>query len=443
MQSSNAPVTAASKKQKNGTLTVTDNRTGSQYELPIESGTVRSTDFRKIKSEPDDFGMIMFDPAYMNTASCRSSITFIDGDKGILRYRGYPIEQLAEWCTFLEVAYLLVHGELPDKDQLADWTRGIAEHIQVHENLKKFMDSFRHDAHPMPMLMGAVASLSCFYPSAKEIFDPPERQMNMYRLLGKTPTLVAYAYRHSVGKPYVDPEVGLGYVENFMQMAFKRPGQKYQPDPVLVRALDILLVLQADHEQNCSTSALRTVASSQVDPYCSVAAAIGALFGPLHGGANEAVLLMLDEIDSIVKVPAFIKEVKEGKRKLMGFGHRIYKNFDPRAAIIKKMADQVFSVTGSNPKLAIAMELERIALQDDYFVSRRLYPNVDFYSGLLYQALNFPAAFFPVLFAMSRMSGWLAQWEELVQDSEQKIARPRQIYTGHELRNVPDAFRYR
>jgi citrate synthase len=422
---------------KRSTLTITDNRTGKQYELPIENETIRANDLRQMKVNPDDFGIMTYDPAYMATASCKSTITFIDGDKGILRYRGYPIEQLAEKCSYLEVAYLLLFGELPNKAQLEEWTAHITTHTFVHENLKKLMDGFHHDAHPMGMFVSTVAALSTFYPGAKKISDPAERMMTFYRLIGKAPTLAAFAYRHSVGMPYVHPDNELSYAGNFLSMMYKVAEPKYKPNPVLEHALDVLYILHADHEQNCSTSAMRGVGSSQVDPYSAAAAASAALYGPLHGGANEAVLRMLDEIGTKEKIPAFIKEVKEGKGRLMGFGHRVYKNYDPRASIIKRLADQVFEVTGRNPKLDIALELERIALQDDYFVKRKLYPNVDFYSGLIYQAMKFPVDMFPVLFAIGRMSGWLAQWQELLLDPEQKIARPRQVYLGKDARDVP------
>jgi citrate synthase len=422
---------------KRSTLTITDNRTGKQYELPIENETIRANDLRQMKVNPDDFGIMTYDPAYMATASCKSTITFIDGDKGILRYRGYPIEQLAEKCSYLEVAYLLLFGELPNKAQLEEWTAHITTHTFVHENLKKLMDGFHYDAHPMGMFVSTVAALSTFYPGAKKISDPTERAMTFYRLIGKAPTLAAFAYRHSVGMPYVHPDNELSYAGNFLSMMYKVAEPKYKPNPVLEHALDVLYILHADHEQNCSTSAMRGVGSSQVDPYSAAAAASAALYGPLHGGANEAVLRMLDEIGTKEKIPAFIKEVKEGKGRLMGFGHRVYKNYDPRASIIKRLADQVFEVTGRNPKLDIALELERIALQDDYFVKRKLYPNVDFYSGLIYQAMKFPVDMFPVLFAIGRMSGWLAQWQELLLDPEQKIARPRQVYLGKGARDVP------
>jgi citrate synthase len=418
-------------------LTIVDNRTGKQYELPIEHETIKAKDLLQIKVNADDFGIMTYDPAYMATASCKSKITFIDGDKGILRYRGYPIEQLAEKCSYLEVAYLLMTGELPNKKQLDEWTAHITTHTFVHENVKKLMDGFHHDAHPMGMFVSTLAALSTFYPSAKKIQDPAERRLTFYRLIGKVPTLAAFAYRHSVGMPYVHPDNELSYAGNFLSMMYKVAEPQYRPNPVLERALDVLFILHADHEQNCSTSAMRGVGSSQVDPYSAAAAASAALYGPLHGGANEAVLRMLDEIGTMDKIPAFIKEVKEGKGRLMGFGHRVYKNYDPRASIIKRLADQVFEVTGRNPKLDIALELERIALQDDYFVKRKLYPNVDFYSGLIYQAMKFPVDMFPVLFAIGRMSGWLSQWEEMLLDGDQKISRPRQVFLGSDKRDVP------
>ncbi len=417
------------------TLTITDNRTGKSYEMPIEHGTVRATDLRKIKVSEDDFGLMSYDPAFMNTASCRSTITFIDGEKGILRYRGYPIEQLAEQSTYLETAYLLLHGELPTARQLADWTWQITHHTWIHENLKKFMDGFHHDAHPMGMLVSSVAALSTFYPEAKNGTDAETRRLQIVRLIAKMPTLAAFAYRHSLGMPYAYPDNDLSYTGNFLNMLFKTTEVQYKPDPVLERALEVLFILHADHEQNCSTNAVRSVGSSQVDPYCAVAAGVAALYGPLHGGANEAVLKMLRAIGSKDRIPEFIKQVKEGKTKLMGFGHRVYKNYDPRAKIIRRMADEVFAVTRPNPLLPIALELERIALQDEYFISRKLYPNVDFYSGLIYQAMGFPVAMFPVLFAIPRTSGWLAQWQEMRADPEQKIARPRQIYLGPAVRD--------
>jgi len=419
------------------TLTIVDNRTGKQYEVPIENETIKAPDLRQIKVKPDDFGLMTYDPAFMNTASCKSTITYIDGDKGILMYRGYPIDQLAEKCSYLEVAYLLVYGELPNKAQLEEWAAHITTHTFVHENIKKLMDGFHHDAHPMGMFVSTIAALSTFYPTAKRISDPAERTLTIYRLIGKVPTLAAFAYRHSMGMPYVHPDNELSYAGNFLSMMFKIAEPRYRVNPVLEHALDVLFILHADHEQNCSTSAMRGVGSSQVDPYSAAAAAAAALYGPLHGGANEAVLRMLDEIGSLDKIPAFIKEVKEGKGRLMGFGHRVYKNYDPRASIIKRLADQVFEVTGRNPKLDIALELERIALQDDYFVKRKLYPNVDFYSGLIYQAMKFPVDMFPVLFAIGRMSGWLSQWQEMLLDADQKIARPRQIYLGAQKRDVP------
>jgi citrate synthase len=430
------PIADAKNAGKTATLSIVDNRTGKQYELPIENDTIKAIDLRQIKVKEDDFGMMTYDPAYMNTAACKSAITFIDGDKGILQYRGYPIEQLAEKCSYLEVAYLLVNGELPTKAQESDWSKQITEHTFVHENLKKFMDGFHHDAHPMGMFVSALAALSTFYPSAKKITDPAERKLTIYRLIGKVPTLAAFAYRHSIGMPYVHPDNELDYASNFLSMMFKIAEPKYKPEPALAKALDVLFILHADHEQNCSTSAMRGVGSSKVDPYSASAAAAAALYGPLHGGANEEVLRMLDHIGSINNIPGFIKDVKEGRGRLMGFGHRVYKNFDPRATIIKKLADQVFEVTGRNPKLDIALELEKIALQDEYFIKRKLYPNVDFYSGLIYQALKFPVDMFPVLFAIGRMSGWLSQWQEMLLDEDQKIARPRQVYLGPGKRDV-------
>jgi citrate synthase len=412
------------------TLTVTDNRTGATYEIPIEDGTVRAMAFRDIKVSDADFGLMTYDPAYTNTASCRSSITFIDGDAGILEYRGYPIEQLAEKSSYLEVAYLLVNGELPTQAQLDEWTHEITIHTFVHENVKTFMQGFRHDAHPMGMLLGSVGALSTFYPDANDIQDPANRDLQTIRLIAKMPTLAAFAFRHSNGQPYVYPDNDLAYPGNFLNMLYKMTELKYQPDERLARALDILFILHADHEQNCSTSAVRSVGSSQVDPYSAVAAGVAALYGPLHGGANEAVLRMLKRIENTDNIPDFIAGVKDGKERLMGFGHRVYKNYDPRARIIKSAADDVFEVTGTNPLLDIALELEKIALDDDYFVSRKLYPNVDFYSGLIYEALGMPVSMFPVMFAIPRTSGWIAQWLEMVQDSEQKIARPRQVYTG-------------
>ncbi len=417
------------------TLTVTDNRTGQTFELPIVDGTVRAMDFRQMKVSEDDFGLMSYDPAFTNTASCRSAITFIDGDRGILEYRGYPIEQLAEQSTYVEVAYLLVHGELPTQQQLDDWTHEITVHTFVHESVKSFMQGFRHDAHPMGMLCGSVGALSTFYPDANDIADPDNRHAQTVRLIAKMPTLAAFAYRHTQGQPYVYPDNDLAYPGNFLSMMYKMTELKYEPDPRLERALDILFILHADHEQNCSTNAVRAVGSSQVDPYSAVAAGVAALYGPLHGGANEAVLRMLTRIGEKANVPSFIEGVKAGNEKLMGFGHRVYKNYDPRAKIIKASAYDVFEVTGVNPLLEIALELEKIALEDDYFVSRKLYPNVDFYSGLIYEALGLPVSMFPVMFAIPRTSGWIAQWLEMVQDKEQKIARPRQIYTGDRTRD--------
>jgi citrate synthase len=417
------------------TLSVTDNRTGQTYEVEITDGTVRAMDFRQMKVDEDDFGLMTYDPAFTNTASTRSAITFIDGDKGILEYRGYPIEQLAEQSTYLEVAYLLVHGELPTQPQLDQWTHDITIHTFVHENVKEFMGGFRHDAHPMGMLLGSVGALSTFYPDANEIQDPENRAIQTIRLIAKMPTLAAFAYRHTMGMPYVYPDNDLEYPGNFLNMMYKMTELKYEPDERLERALDILFILHADHEQNCSTNAVRSVGSSQVDPYSAVAAGVGALYGPLHGGANEAVLRMLRRIGTKDNIPDFIKGVKEGNERLMGFGHRVYKNYDPRAKIIKSAADDVFEVTGVNPLLEIALELEKIALEDDYFVERKLYPNVDFYSGLIYEALGLPVTMFPVMFAIPRTSGWVAQWLELVTDKEQKIARPRQIYTGERSRD--------
>src|SRR5690348_8304143 len=424
------------------TLTITDNRTGKTYEVPVEDGTVRATALRDIKVSEDDFGVMSYDPAFMNTASCRSAITFIDGDKGILEYRGYPIEQLAEHSTYLEVAYLLVHGELPTQPQLDEWTHEITIHTFVHENVKSFLQGYRYDAHPMGMLLSSVGALSTFYPDAPQIKDPEIRYSHVVRLIAKMPTLAAFAYRHNMGQPYNYPVNDLSYPGNFLNMLFRMTELKYEPDPRLERALDILFILHADHEQNCSTSAVRSVGSSQVDPYSAIAAGVAALYGPLHGGANEAVLRMLKRIETKENIPDFIKGVKDGDEKLMGFGHRVYKNYDPRAKIIKTAADDVFEVTGVNPLLEIALELERIALEDEYFIERKLYPNVDFYSGLIYEALGMPVDMFPVLFAIPRTSGWIAQWLEMIDDSEQKIARPRQVYTGDRTRDyVPVANR--
>ena len=418
----------------NETLTITDNRTQKSYTVPIYRGTVRAMDLRQIKTGPDDFGLMTYDPAYMNTASCQSAITYLDGENGILRYRGYPIEQLAEHCTFLEVAYLLLKGELPTKDELEACNARIMRHTMIHENLKKFMDGFHHDAHPMGILLSTVAALSTFYPDGRNVCDPKSRDTQIVRLIGKLPTLAAYAYRHRLGRPYIYPDPDLCYAKNYMNMLWKKAEPKYVANPVLARALEVLFILHADHEQNCSTSVMRAVGSSNADPYATTAAAISALWGPLHGGANEEVLRMLDEIGSKDRIPAFIDQVKEGKRKLMGFGHRVYKNYDPRARIIKQVAEEVFEVTGRNPRLDTALELEKIALNDEYFVKRKLYPNVDFYSGIIYQAMGFTPDQFTVLFGIPRTVGWLAQWQELMGDPDKKIARPRQIYTGEEQR---------
>jgi citrate synthase len=417
------------------TLTVIDNRTGQKYEMPIENGAVRATEFQKIRDRPDGSGLLVYDPAFGNTASCKSRITYIDGDAGVLLYRGYPIEQLAEQSTFLETAYLLIKGELPNADHLAQFTHNITTHTIVHENIKAFMDGFRYDAHPMGMLVATVGALSTFYPDAKLIFDPESRRIQTHRLLAKMPTIAAFAYRHAIGMPYVYPDNALSYTGNFLNMMFKITELRYKPNPVLERALDVLFILHADHEQNCSANAMRSIGSSQADPLSALAGACAALYGPLHGGANEAVLRMLQGIGSVEHIPDYIKRVKAGEVRLMGFGHRVYKNFDPRGKVIKKLADQVFEVTGRNPLLDIALELERIALEDDYFVKRKLYPNVDFYSGIIYQAMNFPVDMFPVLFAIPRTAGWIAQWLEMVQDEEQRIARPRQIYLGHAQRD--------
>jgi citrate synthase len=419
------------------TLTVIDNRTGKKYELPIHDGTVRAKDLRQIKVVPDDFGLMTYDPAFMSTANCRSAITFIDGDKGVLLYRGYPIEQLAEESDFLETAYLILFGELPTESQLQAWIREITLHTMLHENIKKFMEGFQYDAHPMGIFLSTVGALSTFYPDAKQIVDKASRARQTHRLIAKVPSIAAYAYRHSIGRPYVYPDNELSFTGNFLNMLFKMTEVKYHPNPVLARALDVLFILHADHEQNCSTTAMRNIGSSHVDPYSALAGAAAALYGPLHGGANEAVLRMLGEIGSVSRVPEFIRRVKsgDGHNRLMGFGHRVYKSYDPRAKVIKKIADLVFAVTGKNPLLEIALELERIALQDEYFVSRKLYPNVDFYSGLIYQAMGFPVEMFPVLFAIPRTAGWIAQWEEMLLDPEQKIARPRQIYVGPSQRD--------
>jgi citrate synthase len=417
------------------TLTITDNRTGKEYEIPIQDGTIRATDLRQIKVTADEFGMMTYDPAFMNTAACRSKITFIDGDKGVLEYRGYPIEQLAEHSDFLETAYLILFGELPTAQQYDRWSREITLHTMLHTNIAKLMEAFRHDAHPMGMFLSTVGALSTFYPDAKDIFSEASRRLQTIRLIAKAPSIAAYAFRHSIGRPYNQPDNDLGYAGNFLNLLFRMTELKYQPNPVLERALEVLFILHADHEQNCSTSTMRAIGSSHADPYSAMAGAAAALYGPLHGGANEAVLRMLGEIGSIQNVPAFIKRVKAGEGRLMGFGHRVYKSYDPRAKIIKRIADLVFEVTGKNPLLEMALELERIALEDDYFVSRKLYPNVDFYSGLIYQAMGFPVDMFPVLFAIPRTAGWIAQWEEMLTDPDQKIARPRQIYVGYPKRD--------
>ncbi len=424
----------ASSSTHRDTLSITDNRTGKSYEVPITHGTIRANDLRQIRLDPADFGMISYDPAFNNTASCISRITYIDGDAGILRYRGYPIEELAEKSTYLETAYLLLHGELPTSAQLQDWHYHVTHHTFIHESIKKFLDGFHYDAHPMGMLVSSIAALSTFYHDAKDVFNAESRKKQTYRLVGKMPTIAAFSYRHTLGMPFVYPDNELSYPGNFLNMLFRTSETRYRPNPTLEHALDILFILHADHEQNCSTNTIRGVGSSHVDPYCAAAAAIAALYGPLHGGANEEVLRMLSEIGSIQKVPEFIKRVKSGEMKLMGFGHRVYKNYDPRARIIKKVAYEVFDLMGKNPLLEIALECERIALEDDYFVKRKLYPNVDFYTGLIYQSMGFPMTMFPVLFAIPRMSGWLAQWEEMLLDPEQKIARPRQIYLGRSPR---------
>jgi citrate synthase len=416
--------------QGSSALTVTDNRTGTVYEIPIVDGAIPATALRQIKISDDDFGLLSYDPAYMNTANCRSAITFIDGERGILRYRGYPIQELAEHATFLEVAYLLLEGELPTTAQLDAWVEEVTSHTFLHENIKKLIDGFHHDAHPMGILIGTIGALSTFYPDAKRIFNADARRKQIVRLIAKTPTLAAFAQRHAVGLPYVYPDNSLSYAGSFLSMMWKISEPRYQPDPVLEHALDVLFILHADHEQNCSATAMRTVGSSHADPYSAAAAAAAALYGPLHGGANEQVLRMLNEIGSVDRVPEYVRRVKAGETRLMGFGHRVYKNYDPRARIIKQVTDEVFKVTGRNPLLEIALELERVALEDDYFITHKLYPNVDFYSGIIYQAMGFPLEMFPVLFAIGRMPGWLAQWQEGLLDQEQKITRPRQIYVG-------------
>lgn len=416
-------------------LTLTDHRTGETYELPITNGTINAMDLRKIKTHADDFGLMSYDPGFKNTAACESKITFIDGEKGILRYRGYPIEQIAEKCSYLETASLLVNGELPTKSELGEWTWNITHHTLLHENIKKFIEGFRYDAHPMGILISTVAALSTFYPEAKNIMDAESRLLQTYRLIAKIPSIAACAYRHRMGLPYVYPDNDLSYTGNFLNMLFKMTRPKYEPDPVLEKAMDVLFILHADHEQNCSASVMRGVGSSHADPFCATAGAAAALYGPLHGGANEQVLRMLNEIGCKDNVPAYIKRVKDGGVLLMGFGHRVYKNYDPRAKIIKQIADKVFEVTGRNSLLDIALELEKIALEDEYFIKRKLYPNVDFYSGIIYQAMGFPVELYPVLFAIGRTSGWIAQWQEMLLDPQQKIARPRQIYLGEEYRD--------
>jgi citrate synthase len=417
-------------------LSVTDGRTGRNYEIPIKDGAISPVDLRQIRVDEDDFGLLSYDPAFLNTASCRSAITYIDGDRGILRYRGYPIEELADKSTFLEVAYLLLNGELPDQPQKAAWTHEITQHTFIHENVKKFIDGFHHDAHPMGILVSTVAALSTFYPEAKDVFSKTNRGRQIVRLIAKMPTLAAFAYRHAMGLPYAYPDNDLSYTENLLNMMRKTTELKYEPDPVLAHALDVLFILHADHEQNCSTHTMRTAGSSHADPYSAVAAAAAALYGPLHGGANEQVLRMLNAIGSVEAIPDYVARVKKGEFRMMGFGHRVYKNFDPRAQIIKQIADQVFEITGRNRLLDIALELERIALGDEYFIDHKLYPNVDFYSGIIYQAMGFPVEMFPVLFAIGRTTGWLAQWEEGLTDPEQKITRPRQLYVGREERHL-------
>ncbi|MFP4636631.1 MAG: citrate synthase [Nitriliruptoraceae bacterium] len=419
------------------TLTVTDNRTGQTYELPVEDGAIRAMDLRQIKVSDDDFGLLSYDPAFKNTANVRSEVTYIDGDAGILRYRGYPIEQVAEHSTFLEVAYLLIHGELPTADQLDAWIYEITHHTFIHENLKQFMDGFHHDAHPMGMLVSTVGALSTFYPEAKGLDDPDSRHMQIVRLIAKFPTLAAFAYRHSIGMRYAYPDNDLSFAGNFLNMMWKTTELKYEPDPVLEKAMDRLLILHADHEQNCSTTTMRAIGSSDADPYSAAAGATAALYGPKHGGANERVLRMLNEIGSVDQVPKYVKKAKDGEFRLMGFGHRVYKNYDPRAKVIRGLAHEVFEVTGKNPLIDIAVELERIALEEDYFVERKLYPNVDFYSGIIYQAMGFPTSMFPVLFAMGRIPGWLAHWQENLLDQEQAIVRPRQLFVGHGERDYP------
>ena len=434
---STPPKSASTPPSTSDYLSITDERTGAHYRIPIESDSIRATDLHQIKDGPDGAGLLSYDPSFANTASCRSAITFIDGDKGILRYRGYPIEELAASKSFLEVAYLLIYGSLPTKSQLVEWTHNITYHTMLHENVQKFMDGFHHDAHPMGMMVSTLAALSTFYPDAKNISDEQVRYQQAYRLIAKVPTVAAFAHRHSVGMPYIHPSNDLSYTENFLSMMYRpSPTTQYTPDPVLAKALETLFVLHADHEQNCSSNAMRAVGSSHADPYSCAAAAAAALYGPLHGGANEQVVRMLQEVGSKDRVPQLIRQVKEGRRLLMGFGHRIYKNYDPRARLIQQVAEEVFAVTGRNPLIDVALALENVALSDEYFIQRRLYPNVDFYSGIIYQAMGFPTDMFPVLFAIPRMAGWVAQWIEMVQDPEQKIARPRQLFVGHPERHL-------
>ncbi len=429
---------------KKNTLTVKDNRTGRKYDIPVEKNTIKASDLRQIKINKNDFGMMSYDPAFTNTASCTSAVTYIDGEKGILRYRGYPIEQLAKKSSFLEVAYLLLYGELPDKNQYDQWVYEITHHTFLHENIKKFMDGFRYDSHPMGMMMSTVAALSTFYPEAKNVDDKKNRMLQIHRLIAKMPTIAAFSYRHAMGLPYVHPDNDLSYTGNFLNMMFRMSEKKYKPDPVVEKAIDVLFILHADHEQNCSTSVMRDSGSSLPDPYSATAAAVSALYGPLHGGANEAVLQMLAEIGDKKKIPAYIARAKKGEFRLMGFGHRVYKAYDPRASIIKDIAHKVFNKVGKNPLLDIALELEKIALEDDYFVKRKLYPNVDFYSGLIYQSLGLPVSMFTVLFAIARTAGWLSQWEEMLTNPETKIARPRQVYSGKSKRDfVPVSRRKR
>ncbi|MEN9935837.1 MAG: hypothetical protein RLZZ387_2416 [Chloroflexota bacterium] len=417
------------------TLTVTDNRTGKTYELPIDNETIRATDLRKIKVQDDDFGLMSYDPAYMNTAHCKSQITYIDGDKGILEYRGYPIEQLAEKSSYLEVAYLLLYGELPSQERLDWWTHRISRHTFIHNSLIELIQAFRYDAHPMGILISSIAAMSTLYPEAKNVDDPQVREKQIWRIIGMMPTIAAFAYRHRIGRPFNYPDNSLDYTSNLLYMMDYMNQRDYEVNPVLAKALDILFILHADHEQNCSTAVMRSVGSSKSDPYCGLSAASAALYGPLHGGANEAVLLMLNQIGSVKNIPNFIERVKKGETRLMGFGHRVYKNYDPRAKLIRKVAYDVFEATELSPLLEVAVELERIALQDEYFIQRKLYPNVDFYSGLIYQSLRFPMEYFPFLFAIPRASGWLAQWLEMLDDPEQRIARPRQVYLGSQRRD--------